>query len=112
MSNNIDETRYQLIRLIERNPDISQRELANQLGISVGKVNYCLKALISVGWIKAGNVVRSNNRMRYAYVLTPAGLREKTKIAAKFLQKKQSLYESLKEEIARLKLELKDDSAE
>lgn len=105
-----DETRYQLIRLIEENPNISQRELANRLGISLGKVNYCLRALINVGWVKAGNFVRSDNKMRYAYMLTPAGLSEKTKIAARFLQKKQAQYELLKIEIARLKSELGHNS--
>jgi EPS-associated MarR family transcriptional regulator len=105
-----DETRYQLIKLIEENPSISQRELADRLGVSLGKVNYCLRALINVGWVKAGNFVRSNNKMRYAYVLTPAGLHEKTKITARFLQKKQAQYEVLKVEIARLKLELDNDT--
>lgn len=107
-----DEIRYQLIKLIEENPNISQRELANKLGVSLGKVNYCLKALINIGWIKAGNFVRSNNKMKYAYVLTPAGLHEKTKIAARFLQKKQAEYESLKVEIAKLKSELEKSSSD
>lgn len=108
MTNKIDETRYQLIKLIEENPSISQRELADRLGVSLGKVNYCLRALINVGWVKAGNFVRSNNKMRYAYVLTPSGLHAKTKITARFLQKKQAQYESLKVEIARLKSELQN----
>lgn len=112
MSNNLDETRYRLIKLIESNPEISQRELASKLGISLGKVNYCLRALINVGWIKAGNFVRSKNKMCYAYVLTPTGLSEKTKIAAIFLQRKQNEYESIKKEIAQLKLELEFDSTQ
>lgn len=112
MTNKIDETRYQLIKLIEENPSISQRELADRLGVSLGKVNYCLRALINVGWVKAGNFVRSNNKMRYAYVLTPAGLHEKTKITARFLQKKQAQYETLKVEIARLKSELENTPSE
>ncbi len=111
MTDNSDETHYQLIKLIEENPSISQRELADQLGVSLGKVNYCLRALMNVGWVKAGNFVRSNNKMRYAYVLTPAGLHEKTKITARFLKKKQAQYESLKVEIARLKLELDKSSS-
>ncbi|MCR6653787.1 MAG: MarR family EPS-associated transcriptional regulator [Cellvibrionaceae bacterium] len=109
MTDTNDETHYQLIKLIEENPSISQRELAERLEISLGKVNYCLRALINVGWVKAGNFVRSNNKMRYAYVLTPKGLCEKTKITAHFLQKKQAQYESLKIEIARLKSELDSD---
>lgn len=111
MTDNSDETHYQLIKLIEENPSISQRELADRLGVSLGKVNYCLRALINVGWVKAGNFLRSDNKMRYAYVLTPTGLSEKTKITARFLQKKQVQYESLKIEIARLKSELESDSA-
>lgn len=111
MTDNSDETHYQLIKLIEENPSISQRELADRLGVSLGKVNYCLRALINIGWVKAGNFVRSNNKMRYAYVLTPTGLHEKTKITARFLQKKQAQYESLKVEIARLKSELGNNSS-
>lgn len=111
MTDTNDETHYQLIKLIEENPSISQRELAERLEISLGKVNYCLRALINVGWVKAGNFVRSNNKMRYAYVLTPTGLCEKTKITARFLQKKQAQYESLKIEIARLKSELDSDAS-
>lgn len=111
MTDKSDETHYQLIKLIEENPSISQRELADRLGVSLGKVNYCLRALINVGWVKAGNFVRSNNKMSYAYVLTPAGLSEKTKITARFLQKKQAQYESLKVEIARLKSELDNKSS-
>lgn len=111
MKTHIDETHYQLIKLIEENPSISQRELAARLGISLGKVNYCLRALIGVGWVKAGNFIRSNNKMRYVYVLTPVGLSEKSKITARFLQKKQAQYESLKVEIARLKEELDRSSS-
>jgi EPS-associated MarR family transcriptional regulator len=111
MTDGNDETRYLLIKFIEENPGITQRELAVRLGISLGKVNYCLKALINIGWVKAGNFVRSNNKMRYAYALTPAGLREKTKITAIFLTKKQAQYESLKVEIARLKSELDKTSS-
>lgn len=103
-----EETRLQLLRILEQNPEMSQRELAKNIGVSLGKVNYCLKALIAVGWIKAGNFARSNNKAGYAYVLTPSGLHAKTKITARFLQKKQAQYESLKLEIARLKSELED----
>lgn len=101
-----DEMRYRLVKLIEANPNISQRELAVELGVSLGKVNYCLKALMNVGWVKAGNFVRSANKLGYAYVLTPKGMQEKVRITARFLKQKQSQYELLKSEIDKLKHEL------
>lgn len=101
-----EETRYRLIQKIEINPEVSQRELAAELGVSLGKVNYCLKAMINVGWVKAGNFVRSNRKLGYAYVLTPAGLKEKTRITARFLKNKQMQYELLRAEIAKLEVEL------
>lgn len=107
-----DEMRYHLVRLIEANPHISQRELAAELGVSVGKTNYCLKALMSVGWVKAGNFVRSSNKAKYAYVLTPKGMQEKVRITARFLNQKQMQYELLKTEIKRLKQELAQQSGD
>jgi EPS-associated MarR family transcriptional regulator len=101
-----DEIHYRLIKRIEADPEASQRKLAAELGVSLGKVNYCLKALISVGWVKVGNFVRSNNKLGYVYVLTPIGIKEKARITALFLKKKQAQYEQLKAEIASLELEL------
>lgn len=101
-----DEIHLDLVRLIEANPHVSQRELANTLGVSLGKVNYCLKALIDVGWVKAGNFAKSNNKLGYAYALTPTGLKEKAAITARFLKQKQALYQRLKTDIARLQHEL------
>lgn len=94
-----DETRVRILRLVAENPNASQRELAEELGISLGKLNYCLKALIGVGWIKAGNFARSTNKIGYAYVLTPSGIKEKSQITARFLKFKQDQYELLKQEI-------------
>jgi len=104
-----EETRYRLIKRIESNPEISQRELAAELGVSLGKVNYCLKALITMGWVKVGNFTRSNSKLGYAYVVTPAGLHEKAHITARFLKKKRMQYELLKEEIEKLESEVKQD---
>ncbi len=103
-----DEVRLRLLRKLAENPNASQRELAQALGISLGKVNYCLKALISVGWIKVGNFAKSNNKIKYAYVLTPDGIKEKSKITARFLKYKQNQYELLKAEIESLQREIKE----
>lgn len=100
-----NETHYWLLKKIEANPKISQRELAKELGISLGKVNYCLKALVNVGLVKVGNFVRSNNKSGYAYSLTPAGVKEKTAVTLRFLKYKQKQYEQLRLEIEKLKKE-------
>jgi EPS-associated MarR family transcriptional regulator len=101
-----DETRYRLIKQIEKTPEISQRELAAELGLSLGKVNYCLKALIGVGLIKAGNFARSSNKVGYAYFLTPAGAKEKAAMTIRFLEAKQQQYDMLRKEIELLKKEI------
>ncbi len=100
-----DDLRYQLLKELDTNPDISQRELAKSVGISLGKTNYCLKALVEAGWVKAGNFARSENKINYAYVLTPKGLSEKTAVTVRFLKKKQTQYEQLEQEIVELKKE-------
>ena len=105
-SNLSDELRYQLLKELDNNPNISQRQLAEELGVSLGKINYCIKALIDVGHIKLNNFVKSKNKSRYAYVLTPAGLKEKVKVTVRFLNAKQEQYDALKDEITRLKEEV------
>jgi EPS-associated MarR family transcriptional regulator len=105
-----EEISYKLFKLIEEDTDISQRELAKKMGISLGKANYCLKALMDKGWLKARNFKNSNNKIAYAYVLTPKGLREKTKITAQFLKRKVSEYETLKTEIEQLRQEVSGSS--
>lgn len=107
-----EETRYRLLKKIEANPNISQRELAADLGMSLGKINYCLKTLINVGWVKVGNFARSNNKLGYAYILTPIGIKEKAKIMARFLKMKREQYELLKAEIENLELELSQRNKE
>lgn len=101
-----EETRLQLMRLLEQNSDLSQRELAKQMGVSLGKVNYCLKALVAVGWVKAGNFARSSNKAGYAYALTPAGLKQKAALTVRFLECKQQQYDLLKREIEQLRQEV------
>jgi len=100
-----DELRYQLLKQLEKNPEISQRALAKAVGISLGKTNYCLKALVEAGWVKAGNFARSEQKLNYAYLLTPKGLSEKAEVTVRFLKRKQMQYEKLEHEIASLKKE-------
>jgi len=99
---NTIERDYRVLEAIKKNPGATQRELAIALGISVGKVNYCLKALIEKGWIKAGNFKRSNNKLGYLYLLTPIGIEEKTKLTKAYLQRKIAEYERIKTEIEQL----------
>jgi len=101
-----EETSYKVIKLIEQKPEITQRELARELGISLGKTNYCVRALVDKGWVKANNFKNSNNKLAYAYLLNPKGLDEKAKITACFLKRKRAEYESLKTEIQNLQHEL------
>ena len=103
-----EEISYKLFKLIEEDPDISQRALAKEMGISIGKTNYCLKALIDKGWIKVRNFKNSNNKIAYAYVFTPKGLREKAKITTRFLKRKVREYELLKREIKQLQREVSE----
>src|SRR5699024_636521 len=100
-------TRYQLLRRRADDPELSQRELAKEFGISVGKINYCLKALLDKGYIKAGNFNNSKNKRAYLYQLTPAGVMAKSKATTRFLIKKQSEYERLAREIEELQREMK-----
>lgn len=102
-----DELRYKLLKKIAENPEISQRELAGLMGVSLGKTNYCLKALIEAGWVKVGNFTRSYNKLNYVYFLTPKGVAEKTAVTLRFLKHKQMQYERLKQEIDQLKNEAK-----
>ena len=101
-----EEIHYNVLKHIEDNPSITQRELAKELGVSVGKVNYCLKALIDKGWIKANNFKNSNKKLAYFYILTPSGIEQKAKITMNFLKRKMSDYEELKQEIEVLKNEV------
>jgi len=101
-----DETRYRLLTYLSGHPEASQRDIADALGVSVGKVNYCVKALVGKGLIKVRNFKNSRNKAAYAYYLTPKGLEEKVKVTYAFLRRKVVEYDLLKEEIERLTLEL------
>ena len=95
-----------ILREIEKRPELTQRELSSHLGISLGKVNFLLKALIEKGHVKVRNFKNSNNKYGYLYYLTPKGLEEKTLITYRFLRRKIKEYESLEEEIRLLKQEV------
>jgi len=99
-------TDYYLLKLISEKPAISQRSLADELGLSLGKTNYCLKACISRGLVSVDRFRRSDNKRGYAYLLTPFGVEEKTRMALAFLQYKMQEYERLCGEIEALKLEV------
>jgi EPS-associated MarR family transcriptional regulator len=101
----IEETHLRVLRLLESNPAMSQRELAEALGVSLGKTNYCLRALLDKGLIKMRNFRNSQNKAAYAYYLTPAGIRRKAGLTAAFLKRKISEYDSLRDEIELLKTE-------
>ena len=104
-----DEYRYKILKLVEANPEISQRELAKNLGISLGKTNFCLKALIEVGLIKVTNFRNNHNKLAYMYLLTPNGIEEKSTTTIRFLKAKIKEYELLQAEIILLTKEAKAD---
>lgn len=106
---NSDETRYRLIRLLEANPQMSQRDVARELGVSLGKANYCLRALTQKGLIKVRNLKNSKNRMAYVYLLTPRGIEEKAALTMRFLKIKMREFESLRAEIEQLQREAEAD---
>ena len=101
-----EDTYFRVMRLLQVNPDLTQRELADELGVSVGGLNYCLKALMEKGWVKMQKFAHSKNKFRYIYVLTPHGISERAKLTSRFLKRKMEEYEMLKAEIASLRSEL------
>jgi EPS-associated MarR family transcriptional regulator len=104
--NTPEEVNLELLRQLESEPHLNQRNLADRLGLSLGKANYCLRALVRKGLIKIDNFKRSDNKLAYSYLLTPSGLQEKTRLTIAFLRRKQQEYERLLVEIDRLKAEV------
>lgn len=104
------ELEYRVLKILEQHPDLTQRQLAEELGISLGKTHYLLKSLINVGWVKLDNFQKSDNKWGYAYLLTPMGIAEKAAITARFLMRKQREYNLLKDEIAQLQAEVRGQS--
>ena len=101
MENNQDH--FNVLRKINKKPNVTQRELANELGFSLGKLNYCLKALKNKGLVKIKNFEKNPNKINYIYVLTPKGIAEKTKLTINFMKRKMKEYEELKKEIKKQK---------
>ncbi|MCG6167581.1 MarR family EPS-associated transcriptional regulator [Leptospira sp. FAT2] len=104
-----DALRHKLLRILEENPEVNQREISEILGISLGKVNYCLKALMDKGWVKAKNFKNSKNKLAYAYFLTPMGIEEKARITVRYLKVKMQEYEQIRKEIEELKKEVGEE---
>jgi len=94
-----DQDHFDVLRKIEKNPDSTQRELAEQLGFSLGKLNYCLKALQSKGLVKIENFKKNPKKINYIYVLTPKGISERTKLTINFMKRKMKEYDELKKEM-------------
>lgn len=98
--------RLQMLKLLQDKPGLSQRQLAAHMGVSLGKANYCLRALVEKGLVKLGNFGKNPNKRQYAYILTPAGLEEKTRITLSFLKRKEAEFEAIRREIDALKGDL------
>ena len=101
-----EDTYFRVLRMLQDNPDMTQREIAQSLGLSTSGLNYCLKALIEKGWVKVHNFSQSKNKFGYVYVLTPQGIAEKLALTSRFLNRKLSEYEALKVEIDGLQTEV------
>lgn len=107
-----NEMELRLLAKLQENPDMSQRGLATDLGISLGSVNYCLKALVAKGFVKAENFSKNPNKLGYVYLLTPSGIAAKSRLTASFLKRKQAEYHRLAQEIADLEAQVQKDKAE
>lgn len=106
-----EDTHFRIMRILQENPDLTQRELADKLGMSVGGLHYCLNALIDKGLVKMQNFSNSKNKFKYVYLLTPMGIAEKMALTTRFLSRKMEEYEALKSEINILKKELNNFGA-
>jgi EPS-associated MarR family transcriptional regulator len=102
-----EEAHLRILKIVSEKPDISQRQLAVRLGVSLGKTNFLIKALLEKGLIKAGNFRRTENKLEYLYLLTPKGVGEKLRLTRAFVIRKEAEYEALRAEILALKREIK-----
>ncbi len=103
-----EEVRYKLFKHLAEHPEASQRELAHALGVSLGKINYCVRALIDKGWVKVQNFKNSSHKSAYAYILTPKGVDEKVRVTYAFLKRKLKEYDLLAREIENLTGEVQE----
>ena len=101
-----EEIQFEVLRRLHHTPEVSQRALAKDLGVGLGTINFCFQALVEKGLVKMQNFSQSKNKLRYAYLLTPAGVAEKSKLTAEFLRRKAEEYEALRAEIEALRAEL------
>jgi len=101
-----EDTHFRVLRMLQENPDLTQREIAARLGLSTSGLNYCLRALIDKGWVKVQNFSQSKNKFGYIYVLTPLGISQKLSLTGSFLKRKMQEYEALRAEIEGLSSEL------
>ena len=99
---------FRLLNALEENPHMTQRDLAKKIGVSLGGVNYCLKALIEIGHIKMNNFEKNPNKLNYLYLLTPSGIKEKTILTKDFLKRKMDEYQNLKKEIELIQSKIKE----
>jgi EPS-associated MarR family transcriptional regulator len=106
-----DPHHYKLLKLIEANPAIQQREMAKAMGVSLGKANYCLKALVQKGLVKMDNFRRNDNKLGYIYLLTPSGIETKARLTVSFLKHKVAEYEAIRNEIEELRREAEREAA-
>ena len=102
-----EERQLKALKLLQENPELSQRQLADALGVSLGAANYCLKALVEKGWVKLENFQKNPNKLGYLYLLTPMGIAARTRLTASFLKRKLDEYESLKLEIDELQSDMR-----
>ena len=103
------ETHYRLLKLLESDPNLTQRQMAREMGISLGKFNYCLKELIKKGFVKVDRFTSSDNKAAYMYILTPRGIEEKSTITLNFLKRKMKEFEEIQQQIEELKREVATD---
>ena len=101
-----EEIQLKVLRRLQQTPKVSQRVLAKELGISLGSINFCFQALVEKGWVKMQNFSQSPTKLRYAYLLTPTGVAQKSKLTAEFMKRKVAEYEALELEIEKLKSEI------
>jgi len=105
------DTRFRLLRILEKDPEITQRVLAHKLGLSLGKTHYCLRALADKGWLKIDSFRQSRKKHRYLYQLTPSGIAEKTRITQRFLKRKIAEHRELTREIERLREDIQESKS-
>ena len=108
MNNFNQEIRYRLLKILETEGSLTQRDMAGRMGVSLGKVNYCMNELVKKGFVKVNRFKDAQNKAKYAYLLTPGGMEEKARVTVRFLRAKMKEYEQIKKEIETLSREIPD----